>query len=104
MTESRTIFSQAPTITALIRGLSVPRRLALRRRLHELIDATAERLISERGAAGARGECIRRMAFCARVAQGPRWTLWQQIHKRVRERTSYDDSKRVRMKDEIGVC
>lgn len=104
MTESRTIFSQAPTITALIRGLSVPRRLALRRRLYALVDAAADRLVSERGAAGARGECIRRMAFCARAAPGPRWTIWQRIHKRVREQTGYDDSKRTRMKDEIGVC
>jgi len=103
MPKSKTVFDQAHGVTALLKNYTASRRLAIRRRLYTLINEKADQLIAEKGAASARGECIRRVAFCAQQAQGARWTIWQRIHAIVRERTGYDDSKRVRIKDYRGV-
>ncbi len=89
------IFTIAPSITELIAALPLVRRLETRKRLYALIESTANRLIEQQGPGGARSICIRRMGFCAHKAQGPRWTIWQQIHRRVREKTKYDKMRRA---------
>ena len=75
------------SVTELLRGLSAGARLARRRRLYALIDSTAERLIAARGAAGARAECVRRMAFCARAARGLRWTIWRRVYSEIKRKS-----------------
>lgn len=84
------------SVTELLRGLSVAARLDRRRRIYALIDNLANRLIERKGAGGARAECVRRMAFCARAAPGLRWTIWQRVHKAVKLKTGYDTSRRRR--------
>lgn len=66
-------------------GLAGLRRAKARKRIYAISDGLADRLCARLGQDGARLECRRRLAFCARRASGLRWQIWCRVQRRLRE-------------------
>ncbi len=73
------------SLTTLIKGLSIPHRIRVRRRVESLVNEWALRLVERHGKAGALIACRKHMVFCVDHAPGIRSHIWSRVGRVLRD-------------------